>query len=137
MQQKGMESPCRYIDCWEVVDSDLGVVSSTLDGLPQWVKDQFLQDTPHDDIRYLTFFYVPNVDFVVLNKEHHDAEIYELLVTNYLASNDKFREKLKSCIEPDNRGTLFELLDYIIEKRNENGKRTEKRNTGNPHRISG
>lgn len=123
---------------WEMVDSDLRIVACTLDVLPQWEKEQFYRELPQADISSLTFFYVPAVDVVVLNKNHHDADIYEILVTKYLSCGIKKRGQIKSLIKPEVIGEAFALLDYIIEiRRTNDGKRTEVRDSGNPDRISG
>lgn len=111
---------------WEMVDSDLRIVACTLDALPKWAEEQFYRELPQADISGLTFFYVPAVDVVVLNRNHHAADIYEILVTNYLSCGVNKRGQIKSLIKPEVIGEAFDLLDYIIETRRANcGNRTE------------
>lgn len=115
-------NPLSEYEGWQVVDADLKVLSSTVDGIPQWVKEQFLTDTPYDDIKSLTFFYSPKVDAIVLNREHHNADFYEILVTTYLGSEEETRNRIKEEIPQDTIGTAFDLLDFIVKERGQNGR---------------
>ncbi len=101
----------------KMVDADLNVVSIATDDIPDWIKEQFLADTPNDSISQLTFFYHPNADVVVLNRDHKDADFYELLVTTYLDTTDAVRQKLKQQIPKEIVFTAFDLLDRIVAER--------------------
>lgn len=117
--EKSSESPTihRSDDGWEMVDAELRVLSSPISGLPQWVKDDFLRDTPYDDIRSLTFFYSPKTDAVVLNRDHKNADLYELLVTTYLGIGEEQRRRLREEVPGDLMETALGLLDHVIEER--------------------
>lgn len=105
----------------QMVDAGLGVVSIEAEDVPEWVKDQFLTDTPYDNINSLTFFYLQGADLVVLNRSHRDADIYELLVTAYLEADEGRRKELKERVPVDVIGSAIRLLDFIIEKRKSAG----------------
>lgn len=110
------------MDSWKFVDKDLRILSSTMEGIPPWVRDQFLTDTEHSAAEELTFFYHPGADAVVLNESHKCAEFYELLVTVYLGVEEEQRIRLKQNVPVESMGTSLELLDYIIRRRGNNGR---------------
>lgn len=101
----------------QLVNADLNVVSISADDIPDWIKTNFPRDTSYEDIRHLTFFYHPEADTVVLNREHADADFYELLVTEYLKANDDQRQELKQVAPMDVIGTSFDLLDFVVAER--------------------
>ena len=104
---------------WEMVDAELTVVSTGIAGIPRWVKARFLSDMPCDSIEELTFFYHQGADAVVLNRDHKNANFYELLVTSYLGTTDEGREELKEKAPVDAIGTALDLLGQIIKYRKE------------------
>lgn len=117
----------------KMVDVELMVVSMPSDGMPDWVKEQFLSDTPNDDINKLTFFYHPGADAVVLNSSHQNADLYELLVTAYLGAEEDARESLKRETPTDSIRTALDLMDYIIKEREKKYGRCKMRDPGDAH----
>lgn len=101
----------------EMVDADLNVLSIAVSDIPDWIKEDFLRDTPYDSIDQLTFFYHPGTDAVVLIRDRERADFYELLVTAYLGTTDERRQELKRQIPADAVFTAFDLLDFIISER--------------------
>ena len=110
------------MDGLKMVDAELRVYACSVDEIPEWIKEQFLADTPYDDINCITFFYHPGADAVVLNSSHKNADLYELLVTTYLNAEEDDREELKRKIPENVIGTAINLLDSVIKKRDECGK---------------
>lgn len=104
------------------MDKDLGVVTSTLEGIPPWVKNQFLEDEENDALDELTFFYHPGADVVVLNVSHIAADVYELLVISYLGMDEKDRIMFKEITSTERIGNALAVLDQIIVKRGNNGR---------------
>lgn len=117
----------------KMVDVELMVLSMPSDGMPDWVKEQFLSDTPNDDINKLTFFYHQGADAVVLNSSHQNADLYELLVTAYLGTEEDARESLKREIPTDSIRTALDLMDYIIKEREKKYGRCKMRDSGDAH----
>lgn len=100
-----------------MIDADHMVLSIRICDIPDWIKDQFVRDTPFDSIDSLTFFYHPGADAIVLNRDHKCADLYELLVVSYMTATDKKRRKLKRMLPADLIGTSLDLLDYVIDQR--------------------
>ena len=116
MQYQSKELSAAAEGEWVMVDADLGVVASALTGFPRWVKELFAKDTS-DDIESLAFFYHPGLDLIILNKDHFNADFYELLVTHYLAFDEENRKRVKEEVPVDVIGTALDLLDFVIKER--------------------
>ena len=82
----------------EMVDKELRVLSIKVTDIPEWIKEQFAQDTPNEDINQLTFFYYSGADAVVLNRDHRDFDFYKLLVVAYLEASEKRQKELKEKV---------------------------------------
>lgn len=100
-----------------MVDVNAGIVSCTVDQLPEWVREEFVRDTPYESIKQLTFFYHPKIDIVVLNSSHTNAEFYEVLVTTYLTVDDETRNEIRDNVPMEFIASAVDLLDYVIAER--------------------
>lgn len=52
-----------------------------------------------------------------MNKDHFNADFYELLVTHYLAFDEENRKRVKEEVPVDVIGTALDLLDFVIKER--------------------
>lgn len=101
----------------EVVDAKQNIVSIQEEEIPEWTKQEFLEKTSYSDIHTLIFYYMPEVDLIVLNRSHMAYELYECLIPVYLASSEEDRRLIRQEIPKESIGTSPELLDQIYERR--------------------
>lgn len=134
MQEQIMKTsipPHKWMGSMEMVNARLNIVSVLVDDIPEWTKEEFLRDTPYDDINTLTFYYHPGADVVVLNRSHNAYDLYAILTTTYLDTSAYNRKRIREEIPKESIGTALDLLDQIIARRKNVG--FKMRDSGNTH----
>lgn len=118
MQEQIVKIPPQAGVCsLEVVDAKQNIVSIQEEEIPEWTKQEFLEETSYSDIHALTFYYMPKADLIVLNRSHAAYELYECLIPVYLASSEEDKQLIRKEIQKESIRTSLELLDQIYERR--------------------
>lgn len=93
-----------------VIDSlaDLGYIQTVL------IKKQMPEGANMND---LAFFYMPDRDWVVINKSHVLYEYYSEIIPIYLTLSEKSRKKSMNAAPTDTVKSALRILDGVIADR--------------------
>lgn len=102
-----------------ILNEELGiVVIDSLDDLGNIQSEQIRKQMPEGtNLSDLAFFYMPDRDWVVINKDHELYWYYSEIIPAYLELSEKSR---KECVEKaptDTTKRAFYILDSVIRDR--------------------
>ena len=102
-----------------ILNSELGI--AVIEGIEdlgdiqvQIIKKHMPEGVSLND---LAFFYMPDRDWIVINKSHHLYEYYSQIVPTYLELSVDHRKEAYAAAPTDTLRLGFDILDEVITQR--------------------
>lgn len=102
-----------------ILNSELGIaVIEDIEDLGD-IQVRLLEEQLPDGavLNDLAFFYMPDRDWIVINKSHYLYEHYSQIVPAYLKSSASIRKKAHDIAQTDATKGAFDILDSVIRRR--------------------